>query len=171
MSGAFFSPHALTGGAGYKANPTYDQVLRKHSAFYRRHSAASNALEEDRRRSSAGFDIAEHVAEANRNVNAGADAQDDGFKVEGTTSGDGAAGGAARRGSVLNATAGGATANERKGSIVVGSTAGRRESVFGMESTKGHIDVEGPAGERRMSTSLAQDLLGKLKERRGSHAQ
>jgi len=51
MSGAFATPMPLTGGAGYKANHTYDEFLRRHSNFYRRNSAASAALEEDRRAS------------------------------------------------------------------------------------------------------------------------
>lgn len=131
-------PHSLTGGAGYKANASYDEFLRKHSGFYRRHSAASNAQEDDRRASQAGIDA--DAAQAVLNVqNAGS-----------------------RKGSVTglhNATGGAATANSRKGSVVVASDSDRRDSVFGMEATAGtQMDPN-----RRGSTSLAGDLYRKIK--------
>lgn len=129
-------PHSLTGGPGYKANASYDEFLRKHSGFYRRHSAASNAQEADRRASQAG--INEDAAQAVLNVQ-----------------GD-------RKGSVTglhNATGGAATANTRKGSVVVASDSDRRDSVFGMEATAGTtMDPN-----RRGSTSLAGDLYRKIK--------
>lgn len=130
-------PHALTGGAGYKANPAYDEFLRKHSGFYRRHSAASNAQEEDRRRSSAGIDATGNAAQqAVENVAA-----------------------EQRRGSFTPAVGGAATANSRKGSVVVASDATRKDSVFGMEATAGtQMDPN-----RRPSTSLASDLYHKIK--------
>ena len=102
-------PHSLTSGAGYKANGTYDEFLRKHSGFYRKHSAAGQALEEDRRRSSV---VNDDAAQAVANVNA-------------------------RKSSIVSATAGGATANARKGSVVVASNSDRKDSVFGMESSAG----------------------------------
>jgi len=52
MSGAFAMPYSLSGGAGYKTNPTYDEKLREKSAFYRKHSVASKEQENDRRASS-----------------------------------------------------------------------------------------------------------------------
>lgn len=129
-------PHSLTGGAGYKANATYDGFLRKHSDFYRRHSAASNALEEDRRRSSAG--INEDAARAVANVEADA-----------------------RRGSsgqVHSVQGGAATANDRRGSQIVASDSTRRDSLVGMEATAGtSMDPN-----RRGSTSLAGDLYRKI---------
>lgn len=132
-------PHTLTGGAGYKANNTYDEFLRKHSGFYRRHSAASNQLENDRRASQASAGINEDAAQAVANVEE-----------------------SARRGSSgqLHSAAGGAaTANSRKGSVVVASDATRRDSLFGMEATAGTtMDPN-----RRPSTSLASDLLHKIK--------
>lgn len=131
-------PHSLTGGAGYKANASYDEFLRKHSGFYRRHSAASNAQENDRRASQAGIEA--DAAEAVLNTqNAGS-----------------------RKGSVTglhNATGGAATANSRKGSVVVASDSDRRDSVFGMEATAG-IQMD---PNRRGSTSLAGDLYRKIK--------
>ena len=136
-------PHSLTSGAGYKANGTYDEFLRKHSGFYRKHSAAGQALEEDRRRSSVtNNDAAQAVA-----------------NVEAQQS--------ARKGSIASASGGAATANNRKGSVVVGSTADRKDSVFGMESSAG-VQMD---PNRRPSTSLASDLIHKLKDRKnsGSH--
>lgn len=134
MSGAFVSPHQLTGGAGYKANPSYDEFLRKHSSFYRRHSAASAALDDDRRRSSAGVDAnAAAAAQAVENVG--------------------------RRSSVVNAGGGAAVANTRKGSVAVASDSDRRDSVFGLEASAGTRMEEG----RRPSTSLASDLYHKFK--------
>jgi len=132
-------PHALTGGAGYKANQSYDEFLRKHSGFYRRHSAASNAMEGDRRASQAGLD--EHgsaAAQAVQNV---------------------AADNANRRGSVTVAGGGAATANARKGSVAVASDVTRKDSIFGLEATGGQRMSE----ERRPSTSLASDLFHKVK--------
>lgn len=130
-------PHALTGGAGYKANGTYDEFLRKHSGFYRRHSAASNALEGDRRASQAALDgNAAAAAQAVENVAADT-----------------------RRGSVTVAEGGAATANNRKGSVAVASDVTRKDSIFGLEATGGTRMSE----ERRPSTSLASDLLHKFK--------
>jgi len=137
MSGAFTMPHSLTGGAGYKANPSYDEFLRKHSAAYRRHSAASNAMESDRRASQAAFD---------GNVNAAAQA------VENVNAQN-------RRGSVTVAEGGAATANIRKGSVAVASDVTRKDSIFGLEATGGQRMSE----ERRPSTSLASDLFHKMK--------
>lgn len=132
-------PHSLTSGAGYKANGTYDEFLRKHSGFYRKHSAAGMALEEDRRRSSI---VNDDAAQAVANV----EAQN------------------ARKGSIVSASGGAATANMRKGSVVVASTADRKDSIFGMESSAGtQMDPN-----RRPSTSLASDLIHKLKDRKGS---
>ncbi|KAK5078213.1 hypothetical protein LTS08_002945 [Lithohypha guttulata] len=137
MSGTFAMPHQLTGGAGYKANSTSDEWLRKHSGFYRKHSAASSAQEGDRRASQASTDLNAQAAEAVRNVEA------------------------ERRGSAtLHTAAGGAaTANSRKGSVVVASDADRRDSLVGMEATAGTQMDPG----RRGSTSLASDLLKKMK--------
>ncbi|EXJ55099.1 hypothetical protein A1O7_08024 [Cladophialophora yegresii CBS 114405] len=132
-------PHALTGGAGYKANQTYDEFLRKHSGFYRRHSAASSAMEGDRRASQAALeDNAAAAAEAVQNV---------------------AAASANRRASVTVAEGGAATANARNGSVAVASDATRKDSIFGLEATGGRRMSE----ERRPSTSLASDLLHKMK--------
>jgi len=130
-------PHSLTGGAGYKANPSYDEFLRKHSATYRRHSAASNAMEGDRRASQAALD---------GNANAAAQA------VQNVASDN-------RRGSVTIAGGGAATANSRKGSVAVASDVERKDSIFGLEATGGTRMSE----ERRPSTSLASDLLHKMK--------
>ncbi|RVX67537.1 hypothetical protein B0A52_08890 [Exophiala mesophila] len=136
MSGAFTMPHALTGGAGYKANSSYDEFLRRHSGFYRRHSAASNAMEDDRRASlitdanaAAAQQAVENVANANR------------------------------RGSVTSAGGGAATANARKGSVAVASDVTRKDSIFGLEATGGTRLNE----NRRPSTSLASDLYHKIK--------
>lgn len=126
-------PHSLTGGAGYKANPTYDEFLRKHSGAYRRFSAASAEQEKDRRASQMSDSNAEAAAQATENV--------------------------ARRGSVQNAAGGGATVNSRKGSVAVASDSDRRDSLFGMEATAGtNMDPN-----RRPSTSLASDLYHKMK--------
>ena len=129
-------PHQLTGGAGYKANPAYDEFLRKHSGFYRRHSAASNAQEDDRRRSSAGLDHGDAARQAMANVEA-----------------------SERRGSFTPATGGAATVNSRKGSVIVASDSDRKDSLFGMEATAG----TNMNPERRPSTSLASDLFHKMK--------
>lgn len=135
-------PHSLTGGAGYKANASYDEFLRKHSGFYRRHSAASNALEDDRRASQAG--ISDDAAQAVLNVQ-----NEQGGSRKGSVTG------------LHNATGGAATANSRKGSVVVASDSDRRDSVFGMEATAGTtMDPN-----RRGSTSLAGDLLRKIKHK------
>jgi len=138
MSGAFFNPHALTGGAGYKANPTYDEFLSKHSSFYRKHSVSAKAMEEDRRASQIDPNA---IAEAT----------------------EGAPG---RRSSLAVASGGAAVlaAGARKGSVIVGSTAERRDSVFGLEASAGrNMDPN-----RRMSTSLASDLYHKMKGDRKS---
>ena len=132
MSGSFAMPLQVTGGAGYKANHTYDDFLRKHSGFYRRKSSASNALEEDRRASQ--VDPSNAAAAAAAAVAA--------------VSGEGA-----RRGSVAAAMA------QRKGSVTIDSPATRRDSIFGMEPTAG-ADL---TGDRRPSTSLAHDLVQKMK--------
>lgn len=60
---------------------------------------------------------------------------------------------AADRGSVAAATEG------RRGSVLVGSVATRRESVFGMESSVGVVTDP----NRRLSTSLASDLIHKMR--------
>jgi len=140
MSGAFTMPHSLTGGAGYKANPTYDEFLRKHSGFYRRHSAASNAQESDRRASQAGIDAL--AAQAVQNIEA-----------------ENAAGRKGSVGGLQNASGGAATANTRKGSVVVASDSDRRDSILGMEATAGTTMDQG----RRPSTSLASDLYRKMR--------
>jgi hypothetical protein len=127
-------------GAGYKANPTYDNFLREHSSFYRRHSAASAAQDNDRRASVAADANAAAAAQATANN--------------------------ARRGSIQAASGGAATTIERKGSVAVASDVERRESIFGMEPTAGVRMDEG----RRPSTSLASDLLHKMKgDRKPSH--
>ncbi|EHY54328.1 hypothetical protein ABEF92_008781 [Exophiala dermatitidis] len=143
-------PPALTGGAGYKANPTYDEFLRKHSGFYRRHSAASNALESDRRASQAALDHhAAAAAQAVQNVAASAEAEAAAAMAAGT----------GRRSSVTYAAGGAATANSRKGSVAVASDVTRKDSLFGLEPTAGRRVSE----DRRPSTSLASDLYHKLK--------
>jgi len=140
MSGTFSMPHALTGGAGYKANGSYDEFLRKHSGFYRRHSAASTAMEGDRRASQAALDgNASAAAQAVENV---------------------AADNVNRRGSVTGAGGGAASANSRKGSVVVASDVTRKDSIFGLEASGGTRMSE----ERRPSTSLASDILHKMKK-------
>lgn len=141
MSGASMMPHSLTGGAGYKANASYDEFLRKHSSFYRRHSAASNAQEEDRRASRSSAGINEDAARAVANVEAEN----------------------ARRGSgqLHSATGGAAVANDRRGSQIVASDSTRRDSLLGMEATAGTtMDPN-----RRGSTSLAGDLYRKIKHK------
>jgi len=137
MSGAFFNPYALTGGPGAKANPTYDEFLHKHSGFYRKHSVSGKAMEEDRRASLVDPAAVEEAA------------------------------GGGRRSSLVTATGGAAATNIRKGSVVVGSTAERRDSVFGLEASAGTTMDAG----RRNSTSLASDLIHKMKggSRKGSH--
>ncbi|KAG9780761.1 hypothetical protein KCU88_g3577, partial [Aureobasidium melanogenum] len=148
-------PPALTGGAGYKANPTYDEFLRKHSGFYRRHSAASNALESDRRASQAALDHhAAAAAQAVQNVAASAEAEAAAAMAAGTGTGS-----AGRRSSVTYAAGGAATANSRKGSVAVASDVTRKDSLFGLEPTAGRRVSE----DRRPSTSLASDLYHKLK--------
>ena len=130
-------PFSLTGGAGYKANSSYDEWMRKHSGAYRRMSAASNAQEDDRRASRASVNA--DAAQAVKNVEADN----------------------ARRGSsgVLSASGGAATANDRRGSVIVASDSDRRDSTFGMEATAGtNMDPN-----RRNSTSLASDLFHKMK--------
>ena len=70
-----------------------------------------------------------------------------------------------RRGSIQSAAGGAASANERKGSVAVVSDVERKDSIFGMEATAGVRMDEG----RRPSTSLASDLLHKMKgDRKGS---
>jgi len=133
MSGSFTMPHALTGGAGYKANQSYDEFLRRHSGFYRRHSAASNQMEGDRRASLAADENAQAAQTAVENV---------------------------RRGSVTAAGGGAATVNSRKGSVAVASDVTRKDSIVGLEATAGTRMNE----NRRPSTSLASDLLHKLKK-------
>lgn len=138
-------PMSLSGGAGYKANPTYDEFLRKHSGFYRRHSAASNAQEDDRRASQVSAGVEDYAAQAVKNV---ADQEAAGRS--------GSIGG----GNVHTATGGAATVNSRKGSVIVASDSDRRDSLFGMEATAGTtMDTS-----RRGSTSLAQDLMAKMKK-------
>jgi len=141
MSGAFTMPHSLTSGAGYKANPTYDEFLRKHSGFYRRHSAASNAQEDDRRASQASIDGL--AAQAVKNVEA--------ENAAGARKGSG--------GGFHYASGGAATVNSRKGSVLVASDSDRRDSIVGLEATAGTNMEQG----RKGSTSLAGDLLRKMK--------
>lgn len=133
MSGSFAMPHALTGGAGYKAHSSYDEFLRKHSGFYRRHSAASNAQEADRRASQISDSMAADAAQAVANTQ--------------------------RRDSVQHASVGSAASNNRRGSVVVASDNEREDNIFGMESSAGVVTDP----NRRPSTSLASDLYHKLK--------
>lgn len=70
-----------------------------------------------------------------------------------------------RRGSVQVAHGGAATANSRKGSVVVASDVTRKDSIFGLEGTAGTQMDPG----RRPSTSLASDLYHKIKDRKASH--
>lgn len=140
-------PHALTGGSGYKANATYDEFLRKHSGFYRRHSAASNAAEADRRASQAS------------NGGLAADAAKAVANVEAESSRKGSVGGG-----FFDASGGAATMNTRKGSVVVASDSDRRDSIAGMEATAG-VNMD---PNRRPSTSLASDLYHKIKDRKSS---
>ncbi|KEF54163.1 uncharacterized protein A1O9_09958 [Exophiala aquamarina CBS 119918] len=64
-----------------------------------------------------------------------------------------------RRGSITGAGGGSATANTRKGSVAVASDVTRKDSIFGLEATAGTRMSE----NRRPSTSLASDLLHKIK--------
>lgn len=126
-------PHALTGGAGYKANSGYDEFLRKHSSFYRKHSAASNAQEADRRASQMSDGMAADAAQAVANTQ--------------------------RRDSVQNASVGSAVSNNRRGSVLVASDNERDDNIVGMESSAGVVTDP----NRRPSTSLASELFHKLK--------
>jgi len=135
MSGANMMPHMLTGGAGYKANATYDEFLRKHSAFYRRHSAASNAQEGDRRASQA-QDINAQTQEAIENV---------------------------RRGSVTNAQGGSATINNRKGSVAVASDVDRKDSIFGLEASGGMRMSEERRPSTSLASDLYHKMKGDKK--------
>ena len=65
-----------------------------------------------------------------------------------------------RRGSIQGANGGAATVNSRKGSVAVASDSDRKDSIFGMEASGGTRMDEG----RRPSTSLASDLLHKMKK-------
>jgi len=136
MSGANMMPHMLTGGAGYKANATYDEFLRKHSGFYRRHSAASNAQESDRRASAAQDVNAEAAQQAVENV---------------------------RRGSVTNAQGGSATVNNRKGSVAVASDVDRKDSIFGLEASGGQRMDEGRRPSTSLASDLYHKIKGEKK--------
>jgi len=129
-------PHMLTGGAGYKANATYDEFLRKHSGFYRRHSAASNAQESDRRASAAQDANAEAAQQAVENV---------------------------RRGSVTNAQGGSATVNNRKGSVAVASDVDRKDSIFGLEASGGQRMDEGRRPSTSLASDLYHKFKGEKK--------
>lgn len=133
MSGSFTMPHALTGGAGYKANQTYDEFLRRHSGFYRRHSAASNQLEGDRRASQAADENAQAAQTAVDNV---------------------------RRGSVTVAEGGAATANTRKGSVAVASDVTRKDSIFGLEATAGTRMNENRRPSTSLASDLFHKMKG-----------
>lgn len=122
-------------GAGYKANPTYDKFLSEHSSFYRRHSAAAQAQENDRRQSSA-QGIQGDAAQAAENV---------------------------RRGSITNATGGAATANDRKGSVAVASDTTRRDSLFGMEATAGARMSENRRPSTSLAQDLFHKIKGDRK--------
>ena len=124
MSGAFSMPLQLTGGAGYKANPTYEKVM---PAGLRRASAAFREMENDRTESQ---------------------------QASAQLAGDGQ-----RRSSVVHGGAVSGVQAERRGSVLVASSATRRESVFGLEASAG--STMDPT--RRNSTSLASDLLHKMK--------
>jgi len=67
-----------------------------------------------------------------------------------------------RNGSIQSASGGAATINSRKGSVAVVSDATRSDSIVGLEATAGTSMDTG----RRLSTSLASDLLHKMK---GNH--
>lgn len=133
MSGAFTMPHALTGGAGYKANQSYDEFLRRHSGFYRRNSAASNQQEGDRRASVAADANAQAAQQAMENV---------------------------RRGSVTTAEGGAATANSRKGSVAVASDVTRKDSIFGLEATGGQRMSESRRASTSLASDLFHKMKG-----------
>jgi hypothetical protein len=138
MSGSFFNPYALTGGAGYKANTSLDEYLRKNSGIYRKYSVSARAMEEDRRAS----------------------------QIDPSAIAEAAEGATGRRSSLAVASGGAAVlaAGARKGSVIVGSTVERRDSVFGLEASAGtNMDPN-----RRVSTSLAADLYHKIKGDRKS---
>jgi hypothetical protein len=122
-------------GAGYKANATYDEFLRKHSGFYRRHSAASNAQETDRRASAAN-DINTDAAQAVENV---------------------------RRGSITNAAGGAATSNNRKGSVAVASDVDRKDSIFGLEASGGTRMSEERRPSTSLASDLFHKIKGEKK--------
>ncbi|RMZ85524.1 hypothetical protein DV737_g684, partial [Chaetothyriales sp. CBS 132003] len=122
--------------AGYKANPTYDEFLRKHSGFYRRNSAASNALDIDRRASEAANSLQADAQQAVENV---------------------------RRGSVVNAAGGAATSNTRKGSVAVASDVERRESIFGLEASGGMRVNEQRRPSTSLASDLYHKLKGDQK--------
>ena len=127
MSGAFSMPLQLTGGAGYKANPTYEKVM---PAGLRRASAAFREMDNDRQASQQ----ASHGGEGEK------------------------------RSSVVHGGAVSGIQAERRGSVLVASSATRRESVFGLEASAGStMDPN-----RRNSTSLASDLFHKFKGDRKS---
>ena len=116
-------PLQLTGGAGYKANPTYENVM---PSGIRRASAAFRAMDKDRA---------------------------DSITASGQAGGDG------RRSSVVSGGAVSGVQAERRGSVLVASSATRRESTFGLEATAGtNMDPN-----RKNSTSLASDLFHKVK--------
>ncbi|RMD44914.1 hypothetical protein DV735_g212, partial [Chaetothyriales sp. CBS 134920] len=133
MSGANMMPHSLTGGAGYKASPTADEFLRRHSGFYRRHSAASSALENDRRTSQAVDSIQADAQQAVENV---------------------------RRGSIVNAAGGAAATITRKGSVAVASDVERRESIFGLEASAGTRLTEARRPSTSLASDLYHKLKG-----------
>ena len=115
-------PLQLTGGAGYKANPTYENVM---PSGIRRASAAFRAMDKDR---------ADSITASQ-------------------SDGDG------RRSSVVSGGAVSGVQAERRGSVLVASSATRRESVLGLEATAGtNMDPN-----RKNSTSLASDLFHKMK--------
>jgi hypothetical protein len=127
-------------GAGYKANPTYDNFLREHSSFYRRHSAASAAQDNDRRASVAADANAAAAQQATENV---------------------------RRGSIQAASGGAASTIERKGSVAVASDVERRESIFGMEPTAGVRMDEGRRPSTSLASDLFHKMKGG--DRKSSH--
>lgn len=122
-------PMQLTGGAGYKAHPTYEKVM---PAGIRRASAAFREMENDRNLSE----------QASRDQTGSANAE-----------------GGTRKQSVAIGGAVSGIQSERRGSVLVASSATRRESMFGLEATAGQtMDPN-----RRPSTSLASDLYHKVK--------
>ena len=130
MSGNFAMPYHLTGGAGYKANSTYENVM---PAGIRRGSAAFREMDKDKQASNG-------LAQ-------------------------GAEGGDRRRSSVVHGSAVTSAQAERRGSVLVGSSATRKDSIFGLEASAGTTMDSG----RRPSTSLASDLYHKMKgDRKGS---